>query len=229
MGKEFQDKEVKKDIKTYPFTVISKDRRPTVQVKQNGEVKEYFPEEISAMVLGKMKSIAEAYLKEPVMDVVITVPAYFDDSQRQATIDAGTIAGLNVLRVISEPTAAAVAYGMDTKKKKDEEKILVYDLGGGTFDVSILRLDDGIFEVMSTSGDTHLGGHDFDERMVEHFVKEYQEKHGADLKQDIHALVRLRSACEQLKHKLSVEQEAEIQIDNLLNQNDFNSKLTRQT
>ena len=181
------------------------------------------------MVLEKMKSTAETYLKQPVTDAVITIPAYFNHSQRQATKDAGEIAGLNVLRLLTEPTAAAVAYGIDTKKqKKGEEKIVVYDLGGGTFDVSVLRLDGGIFEVLSTSGDTHLGGQDFVEKMVEHFVKEYKAQRGVDLKQDNKAMVRLRNACEVAKHKLSVEREAEIQIANIHNQNDFNGKITRE-
>uniref|UniRef100_A0A667ZEL8 Heat shock protein 8 n=1 Tax=Myripristis murdjan TaxID=586833 RepID=A0A667ZEL8_9TELE len=173
IGRRFDDGVVQSDMKHWPFSVINDNTRPKVQVEYKGETKTFYPEEISSMVLVKMKEIAEAYLGKTVNNAVITVPAYFNDSQRQATKDAGTISGLNVLRIINEPTAAAIAYGLD-KKVGSERNVLIFDLGGGTFDVSILTIEDGIFEVKSTAGDTHLGGEDFDNRMVNHFIAEFK-------------------------------------------------------
>merc|ERR1711887_196257 len=191
-----------------------------------GESKKFHAEEVGAMILTKMKETAEAYLGSKVSDAVITVPAYFNDSQRQATKDAGTIAGLNVLRIINEPTAAAIAYGLD-KKGSGESNVLIFDLGGGTFDVSILSIDDGIFEVKSTAGDTHLGGEDFDNRMVDHFVNEFKRKHKKDLSGNKRALRRLRTACERAKRTLSASAQANIEIDSLFEGIDFYTSVTR--
>ncbi len=198
IGRKFDDPVVQSDMKHWSFQVISDGGKPKVQVEYKGETKSFYPEEISSMVLVKMKEIAEAYLGHQVTNAVITVPAYFNDSQRQASKDAGVIAGLNVLRIINEPTAAAIAYGLD-KGKASERNVLIFDLGGGTFDVSILTIEDGIFEVKATAGDTHLGGEDFDNRMVNHFVEEFKRKHKKDISQNKRALRRLRTACEQAK------------------------------
>ena len=175
IGRKFNDAEVQSDIKHFPFKVINKGGKPYIQVQYRGETKEFSPEEISSMVLLKMKETAESYLGYNVNDAVVTVPAYFNDSQRQATKDAGTISGMNVLRIINEPTAAAIAYGLD-KKVNGERNVLIFDLGGGTFDVSLLTIEEGIFEVKATAGDTHLGGEDFDNRLVNHFVQEFKRK-----------------------------------------------------
>lgn len=228
IGRKFEDASVQSDMKHWPFEVISDGGKPKLQVEYKGEKKTFFPEEISSMVLTKMKETAEAYLGKTVTDAVVTVPAYFNDSQRQATKDAGTIAGLNVLRIINEPTAAAIAYGLDKKVQgKGERNVLIFDLGGGTFDVSILTIEDGIFEVKSTAGDTHLGGEDFDNRMVNHFVQEFKRKFKKDLTTNKRALRRLRTACERAKRTLSSSTQASIEIDSLFDGIDFYTSITR--
>ncbi|XP_054153414.1 heat shock cognate 71 kDa protein-like [Oppia nitens] len=226
IGRRFDDSTVQSDMKHWPFKVIQESGKPKIKVEYKGEMKTFFPEEISSMVLVKMKEIAEAYLSSTVTNAVITVPAYFNDSQRQATKDAGAISGLNVLRIINEPTAAAIAYGLD-KKGKGERCVLIFDLGGGTFDVSILTIDDGIFEVKSTAGDTHLGGEDFDNRMVNHFVQEFKRKHKKDLSVNKRSLRRLRTACERSKRTLSSSTQSSIEIDSLFEGIDFYSTITR--
>merc|ERR1712180_96188 len=226
IGRKFDDPSVQSDMKHWPFDVVSDGGKPKLKVEFKGENKTFFPEEISSMVLFKMKETAEAYLGSTVTNAVVTVPAYFNDSQRQATKDAGVISGLNVLRIINEPTAAAIAYGLD-KKVSGEKHVLIYDLGGGTFDVSILTIEDGIFEVKSTSGDTHLGGEDFDNRMVNHFVTEFKRKHKKDLGGNKRALRRLRTACERAKRTLSASAQASIEIDSLFEGIDFYTSITR--
>ncbi|XP_018411968.1 PREDICTED: heat shock-related 70 kDa protein 2 isoform X4 [Nanorana parkeri] len=226
IGRRFDDSTVQSDMKHWPFTVVNDGGKPKVQVEYKGEMKTFSPEEISSMVLTKMKEIAEAYLGRQVPNAVVTVPAYFNDSQRQATKDAGTISGINVLRIINEPTAAAIAYGLD-KKGTGERNVLIFDLGGGTFDVSVLTIDDGIFEVKSTAGDTHLGGEDFDNRMVNHFADEFKRKHKKDLSSNKRALRRLRTACERAKRTLSSSTQASIEIDSLYEGTDFYTSITR--
>lgn len=226
IGRRTNDATVISDMKHWPFDVVDEAGRPKMKVEYKGEEKSFFPEEISSMVLTKMKETAESYLGKTVTDAVITVPAYFNDSQRQATKDAGTISGLNVLRIINEPTAAAIAYGLD-KKVGVERNVLIFDLGGGTFDVSILTIEDGIFEVKSTSGDTHLGGEDFDSRMVTHFVQEFKRKYKKDMSHNKRAVRRLRTACERAKRTLSSITEASIEIDSLFEGIDFYTKVTR--
>ncbi|XP_050452524.1 heat shock 70 kDa protein cognate 4-like [Cataglyphis hispanica] len=226
IGRRFDDATVQSDMKHWPFTVINEGGKPKIRVSYKGEMKSFFPEEVSSMVLTKMKETAEAYLGKTVTNAVITVPAYFNDSQRQATKDAGAIAGLNVLRIINEPTAAAIAYGLD-KKAAGEKNVLIFDLGGGTFDVSILTIEDGIFEVKSTAGDTHLGGEDFDNRMVNHFVQEFKRKYKKDLSTNKRALRRLRTACERAKRTLSSSTQASIEIDSLFEGIDFYTSITR--
>ena len=213
-------------MKHWPFTVINDNGRPKIQVTYRGETKAFFPEEVSSMVLVKMREIAEAFLGKKVSDAVVTVPAYFNDSQRQATKDAGSIAALNVLRIINEPTAAAIAYGLD-KKTSGEKNVLIFDLGGGTFDVSILTIEDGIFEVKSTAGDTHLGGEDFDNRMVNHFAQEFKRKYKKDITSNKRAVRRLRTACERAKRTLSSSTQASIEIDSLFDGIDFYTSITR--
>merc|ERR1711920_651929 len=228
IGRKFNDSNVQTDRKHWPFQVVDSNGLPKVRVEFKGEQKDFLAEEISSMVLVKMKEVAEAYLSSTVKDAVITVPAYFNDSQRQATKDAGVIAGLNVLRIINEPTAAAIAYGLDKKKGSTaESNVLIFDLGGGTFDVSILTIEDGIFEVKSTAGDTHLGGEDFDNRSVDHFIKEFLRKHKKDISQNKRALRRLRTACERAKRTLSASAQANIEIDSLFEGVDFYTSITR--
>ncbi|CAL1275384.1 unnamed protein product [Larinioides sclopetarius] len=227
IGRKYDDPKIQQDMKNWPFKVTNQGGKPKISVEFKGERKLFNPEEISAMVLTKMKETAEMYLGQKVTDAVITVPAYFNDSQRQATKDAGKIAGLNVLRIINEPTAAALAYGLD-KNLRGEKNVLIFDLGGGTFDVSILAIDEGsLFEVKSTAGDTHLGGEDFDNRMVAHFVEEFKRKHHKDLRSSPRALRRLRTACERAKRTLSSSAEASIEIDALFDGVDFYSKISR--
>ncbi|VVD00525.1 unnamed protein product [Leptidea sinapis] len=214
-------------MKHWPFKVISDCGKPKIQVEFKGEVKKFAPEEISSMVLTKMRETAEAYLGSSVKDAVITVPAYFNDSQRQATKDAGAIAGLNVLRIINEPTAAALAYGLD-KHLKGERNVLIFDLGGGTFDVSILTIDEGsLFEVKATAGDTHLGGEDFDNRLVNHLAEEFKRKYKKDLRGNPRALRRLRTAAERAKRTLSSSTEATIEIDALYEGIDYYTRVSR--
>merc|ERR1711968_430867 len=226
IGRRFDDPHVQADLKHWSYKVISgPNSAPVIQVDFKGETKTFEPEEISSIVLTKMKETAEAHLGKEVKNAVITVPAYFNDSQRQATKDAGVIAGLNVLRIINEPTAAAIAYGLD--KKGAEKNVLIFDLGGGTFDVSVLSMEDGMFEVKATAGDTHLGGEDFDNRMVDHFAAEFKRKTKRDITGNQRALRRLRTACERAKRTLSSSTQATIEIDSLYEGLDFNSVITR--
>ncbi|RUS82523.1 hypothetical protein EGW08_009737 [Elysia chlorotica] len=227
IGRKFTDPSVQSDIKLWPFKVIQSDGRPKIQAEYKGQSKLFAPEEISSMVLSKMKETAEAYLGKSITDAVITVPAYFNDSQRQATKDAGAISGLNVLRIINEPTAAALAYGLD-KGQRGEINVLIFDLGGGTFDVSVLTIDEGsMFEVKSTSGDTHLGGEDFDNRLVSHFTQEFKRKNNKDLSSNARAIRRLRTACERAKRTLSSSTEASLEVDSLFEGIDFYTKISR--
>jgi L1 cell adhesion molecule like protein len=226
IGRKFSDPIVQADIKHWPFKVSpGAGDKPQITVEFKGESKTFQPEEISSMVLIKMREVSEAFIGKEVKNAVITVPAYFNDSQRQATKDAGAIAGLNVLRIINEPTAAAIAYGLD--KKGGERNVLIFDLGGGTFDVSLLSIEEGIFEVKATAGDTHLGGEDFDNRLVDHFVGEFKRKHRKDITSNQRALRRLRTACERAKRTLSSSAQAYIEIDSLFDGVDFNSTITR--
>nr|QBK87512.1 MAG: Hsp70 protein [Marseillevirus LCMAC201] len=225
IGRRFNDSHVQQDMKLWPFTVKCDGEKPVIKIE--GSVSKTFrPEEISSMVLGKMKTIAESYLGHEVTDAVITVPAYFNDAQRQATKDAGIIAGLNVIRMINEPTAAAIAYGLD-KTKEAEKTILVFDCGGGTLDVSLLTLDGGLFEVLATAGNTHLGGEDFDNRLVKHFIQEFRRKHKKDISGDTRATQRLRTLCERAKRTLSSSTQASIEIESLYKGIDFNTTITR--
>jgi len=228
IGRTFNDSVIQDDMKHWPFTVLDAGSgKPKIEVEVKGEKKQYTPEEISAFVLQKMKSIAESYLGAPVKDAVITVPAYFNDAQRQATKDAGLIAGLNVLRIINEPTAAAVAYGLDHNKEKGERNVLVVDIGGGTADFSLLTIDDGVFEVKATAGDTHLGGEDFDNAIVDWCVEDFKRKNYADMSKNARALRRLRTACEKAKRTLSSANTSQIEIDSLHEGFDFSTTLTR--
>jgi len=226
IGREWTDKSVQNDIKFYPFKVIEKSSKPHIKIDTGSQGEKTFaPEEISAMVLGKMKETAEAYLGKKVTHAVVTVPAYFNDAQRQATKDAGVIAGMTVMRIINEPTAAAIAYGMD--KKDGEKNVLVFDLGGGTFDVSLLTIDNGVFEVVATNGDTHLGGEDFDQRVMEHFIKLYKKKKGKDLRKDARAVQKLRREVEKAKRALSAAHQVRVEVESLFEGEDFSETLTR--
>jgi len=224
MYPRYTDKEVQRDIKMFPFKVVNKESKPCIEVDLKDGAKIFQAEEISAMVLTKMKETAEAYLGKEIKNAVVTVPAYFNDAQRQATKDAGTISGLNVARIINEPTAAAIAYGLD---KKGEKNILVFDLGGGTFDVSILTIDNGVFEVVSTNGDTHLGGEDFDQRIMEYFIKLIKKKHGKDVSSDVKAVQKLRREAERAKRSLSNQHQVRVEIESLYDGIDFSEPLTR--
>jgi heat shock protein 5 len=225
IGRKFEDKEVQRDAKMVPYKIISKNGKPYVSVTTTQGDKSLSPEEVSAMILTKMKEVAEAYLGREVKHAVVTVPAYFNDAQRQATKDAGLISGLNVLRIINEPTAAAIAYGMD--KKQGEKNIIVFDLGGGTFDVSLLTIDNGVFEVVATAGDTHLGGEDFDQKLTEHFVKMFKSKNKVDLKKDPRAFQKLKSEVEKAKRDLSSVHQVKITIEGIADGIDFQETITR--
>ena len=229
IGRKFSDPSVQADMKHWPFKVVPGPAdKPMIVVNYKGEEKHFAAEEISSMVLTKMKEVAEAFLGHTIKNAVVTVPAYFNDSQRQATKDAGAIAGLNVLRIINEPTAAAIAYGLDKKASRSGEKnVLIFDLGGGTFDVSLLTIEEGIFEVKATAGDTHLGGEDFDNRLVNHFAAEFKRKHKKDISTNARALRRLRTACERAKRTLSSTAQTTIEIDSLFEGIDFYSTITR--
>ncbi|OAX43214.1 heat shock protein 70 [Rhizopogon vinicolor AM-OR11-026] len=225
IGRKMDDLELKRDMKHWPFDVVDNGGKPAISVDYKTDTRQFTPEEISAMVLTKMKETAEAYLGEKVTHAVVTVPAYFNDAQRQATKDAGTIAGLQVLRIINEPTAAAIAYGLN--KKGGESQIIVYDLGGGTFDVSLLSIDDGVFEVLATAGDTHLGGEDFDNRVIDYLVKQYKKKTGTDVTSNLRAMGKLKREVEKAKRTLSSQQSTRIEIESFEDGNDFSETLTR--
>jgi len=228
IGRLFNDTTVSNDIKLWPFKVKNgPNNKPVIQVSHEGKQREFTAEEVSSMVLTKMKNTAETYLGEEVKHAVITVPAYFNDQQRQATKDAGMIAGLDVLRIINEPTAAAISYGLGKKNQSEETNVLIFDLGGGTFDVSLLTIDDGVFEVKATAGDTHLGGEDFDQRMMDHFVREFKRKYHKDLTKSDRSLRRLRTACERAKRTLSSSTKATVDIDSLYEGCDFLSTINR--
>jgi len=224
IGRRFDEDTVQKDMKLLPFKLVKHQGKPYIRVKVKGEWKEMAPEEVSALVLTKMKETAENYLGKAVNHAVITVPAYFSDAQRTSTKDAGVIAGLNVMRIINEPTAAAIAYGLD---KQQEKNILVYDLGGGTFDVSLLTIDNGVFEVLATSGDTHLGGEDFDQRLITHFMAKFKASTGGDISKDLKAIQKLRREVEKAKRQLSSTPSVQVRIENLFGGNDLEETLTR--
>lgn len=226
IGRRYKDKTVQSDQKLLPYQIVDKSGKPYIRVNVKGESKDLSPEEVSAMVLGKMKETAENYLGKEVSNAVVTVPAYFNDAQRQSTKDAGAISGMNILRIINEPTAAAIAYGLD---KKQEKNILVYDLGGGTFDVSLLTIDNGVFEVVATSGDTHLGGSDFDQSLIAHFSKIFKEKTGEDLTKDHKALQKLRKECEKAKRSLSSTAQVQVRVEAIYKGHDIEETLTRAT
>ncbi|WPK24722.1 hypothetical protein PUMCH_002006 [Australozyma saopauloensis] len=225
IGLEYSDKVVKKEIKHMPYKITKKGNMPVVSVQVNGEDKTFTPEEISGMILGKMKSIAEEYLGKKVTHAVVTVPAYFNDAQRQATKNAGIIAGLNILRIVNEPTAAAIAYGLD--KTEGEHQIIVYDLGGGTFDVSLLSIEGGVFEVLATAGDTHLGGEDFDYQLVRHFAKVFKKKHGIDVASNPKAIAKLKREAEKAKRTLSSQISTRVEIDSFVDGIDFSEPISR--
>ncbi|CAD1809272.1 Endoplasmic reticulum chaperone BiP [Candida parapsilosis] len=225
IGLKYNDDTVQKELKHMPYKIENKGNRPVVSVEYNGEQKVFTPEEISGMILGKMKSIAEEYLGKKVTHAVVTVPAYFNDAQRQATKDAGTIAGLNVLRIVNEPTAAAIAYGLD--KTNEEKQIIVYDLGGGTFDVSLLSIEGGVFEVLATAGDTHLGGEDFDHKIVRYLAKQFKKKHNIDVSSNAKAISKLKREAEKAKRTLSSQMSTRVEIDSFVDGIDFSETLSR--
>lgn len=225
IGRKFNDKTVRADKKLFPFDIVDRKGKPYVEVTINGEKKQFAPEEVSSMILQKMRSTAENYLDKEIKNAVVTVPAYFNDAQRQATKDAGTISGLSVERIINEPTAAAIAYGLE--KRGGERNILVFDLGGGTFDVTLLTIDNGVFEVLATNGDTHLGGEDFDQRIMKYFMKMIKKKHKADISKDKRAMQKLRRESERVKRALSTQPQARAEIESLFEGIDFSEQLTR--
>jgi len=227
IGRKFKDDVIQSDMRTWPFKIIEKNEKPLFEVSHMDETKSFHPEEISSMILVKMKEIAESFLGEEVKDAVITVPAYFNDSQRQATKDAGNIAGLNVIRIINEPTAAAIAYGLNSSSIKEERNILIFDAGGGTMDVSLLNIDDGIFEVLATAGDCHLGGEDIDNRLVQHFITEFKRKHKKDISDNPRSVKRLKVGCERLKRTLSSSSQAQLELESLFEGIDFYSTMSR--
>ena len=227
LGRSYDSNEVQQEVKTLMYTVKNKNNKPVISVTYMGDTKEFAPEEISAMVLSKMKEVAESYVGSDVKDAVVTVPAYFNDAQRTATKDAGTIAGLNVLRIINEPTAAAIAYGLDKKGSNGERNVLIFDCGGGTHDVSLLTIDDGIFEVKATAGDTHLGGEDFDQLLLQHFLAEFKRKNKKDASSSARSMRRLKTACEKAKRTLSSSATASIEIESFFEGEDFFSNITR--
>merc|ERR1711972_518722 len=231
IGRKFSDPVVRSDTQLWPFKVTEGSQgRPVIEVTFKGEQRQFFPEEISSMVLAKMKQTAESYIGQDVTGAVITVPAYFNDSQRQATKDAGRIANLEVKRIINEPTAAAIAYGLDKSNQTDEQNVLIFDLGGGTFDVSLLTIDDGVFEVMATAGDTHLGGEDFDNKLVTYCVDDFikrTKKDKKELKKNARSMRRLRTQCEQVKRTLSSSMRATIEVDSLFEGEDYHQTITR--
>ncbi|TMW56496.1 hypothetical protein Poli38472_006506 [Pythium oligandrum] len=226
IGRSYNDKSVQADKKLLPYEIVNRDGKPFIQVTVKGENKQFSPEEVSAMVLTKMKQIAEAYIGREVYDAVVTVPAYFNDAQRQATKDAGTIAGMTVQRIVNEPTAAAIAYGID-KKDQGEKNVLVFDLGGGTFDVTLLSIEGGVFEVLATNGDTHLGGEDFDQRIMQYFIKKWKKDKSIDIGKDKRALQKLRREAERVKRALSTQAQARLEIESLLDGEDFTESLSR--
>jgi len=225
IGRKYTDKSVQADKKLVPYEIVSDNGKPAIEVIVGGETQKFAPEEVSAMILGKMKTTAETFLGKEIKDAVVTVPAYFNDAQRQATKDAGTISGMKVARIINEPTAAAIAYGMD--KTGGESNVLVFDLGGGTFDVTLLTIDNGVFEVLATNGDTHLGGEDFDQRVMQFFIKMMKKKSNTDISGDKRALQKLRKEVERVKRALSTQQQARLEIEDLAEGFDLSETLTR--
>ena len=219
IGRKFSDKTVQSDLKLLPFKIISKEERPYIEVDVKGDRQAFSPEEVSSMILGKMRLVAENFIGKAIKNAVVTVPAYFNDAQRQATKDAGTISGMTLQRIINEPTAAAIAYGMD--KKGGEKNILVFDLGGGTFDVTLLTIDNGVFEVLATNGDTHLGGEDFDQRVMAYFIKMMKKKGEGDVSSDKRAMQKLRREVERVKRALSSQPQARVEIEALVDGQDF--------
>ena len=227
IGQSFSSPVVQQEAKHMPYSIVDKSGKPAIEVSYLNETKQFYPEEVSAMVLARLKETAESFLGHDVKDAVVTVPAYFNDAQRQATKDAGTIAGLNVLRIINEPTAAAIAYGLDKAKGEKEKRVLIFDCGGGTHDVSVLSIDEGIFEVKSTAGDTHLGGEDIDHILVEHCAKEFNRKNRCTVEDNPRSMRRLKTACERAKRTLSSSSTASIEIDSLFEGNDYSTTITR--